>query len=84
MNKDKKYNNIFRQLIIILPITIDIEVLQAFHRTGEFDIYDILLNYLGTILFTFIITRFSLIYKIKKMFYTNNKIKKALNMQHFT
>ncbi len=73
--KNKKYNNIIKQGIFILPIIIGIEVLQASTHIGAFDIDDILLNYLGTILFTFIITRFSMIEKIKKLFYTDFKIK---------
>lgn len=45
----------FKQSIIILPITISIEILQAFTHTGAFDIDDIILNYLGTIIFTFLL-----------------------------
>ena len=75
MIKDKKYKNIFKQLFIILPIIIFIEIFQAFTHVGSFDIDDILLNYFGTIIFTFIITRFSIIDKIKKAFYTDYKIK---------
>ena len=75
MIKNKKYNNILNQTIITLPIIILIEILQAFTHTGSFDIDDIILNYLGTILFTFIITRFNLIDKIKKLFYTDFKLK---------
>ncbi|MBQ8472988.1 MAG: VanZ family protein [Bacilli bacterium] len=74
MIKNNKYKNLFRQLVIILPIIVSIELLQAFTHTGAFDIDDILLNYLGTIIFTFIITRFSIIDKIKKIFYTDYKI----------
>ncbi len=83
MIKDKKYNNIFRQLIIILPIIISIEVLQAFTHTGSFDIDDILLNYLGTVVFTFLITRFSLIDKIRKIFYTEYNIKENIKYPAF-
>lgn len=82
MIKSKKYNNVLRQTIIILPITISIEILQAYTHTGVFDIDDILLNYLGTIVFTFLITRFSIIDKIRKLFYIdfniNRKIKYIL------
>ncbi len=74
MLKNKKYNNIFKQSIIIVPIVITIEILQASTHTGIFDIDDILLNYLGTIIFTFIITRFNIIEKIRKLFYTDYKI----------
>ncbi len=74
MIKNKKYNNIIKQGIIILPIIIAIEILQASTHIGAFDIDDILLNYLGTILFTFLITRFSIIERIKKLFFTDFKI----------
>lgn len=60
MIKDEKYNNILRQTLITLPTILIIEFLQAFTHTGTFDIDDILLNYIGTLLFTFIITRFSI------------------------
>lgn len=82
MVRNDKYKNIFRQLVIILPVIILIEVLQAFTHTGSFDIDDIILNYFGTVVFTFIITRFNLIDYIKIVFYTdfklNNNIKKIL------
>lgn len=74
MIKNKKYNNILRQTLITLPIIIFIEILQTFTHTGTFDVDDIILNYLGTIIFTFIITRFNLIAKIKKLFYTDYKL----------
>ena len=75
MIKDKKYNNVLRQLLIILPIVITIELLQAFTHTGSFDVDDIILNYFGTVIFTFLITRFHLIDKIRKFFYTDYKLK---------
>ena len=75
MIKNKKYNNIFRQTLITLPLIIAIEILQAYTHVGVFDIDDILLNYLGTIIFTFLITRFKIINKIKKPFYTDYNIK---------
>lgn len=78
MIKDKKYKNIFKQLIIILPTIIGVELLQAYTHTGVFDIDDIILNYLSTVIFTFIITRFSVIDKIKKLFYTDYKIKDSI------
>lgn len=82
MIKNKKYNNILRQTPITLTLIIFIEILQTYTHTGTFDIDDIILNYLGTIIFTFIITRFNLIEKIKKLFYTdykfNEKIKNYL------
>lgn len=74
MIKNNKYNNIFRQTLITLPIIIFIEILQTFTHTGTCDVDDIILNYLGTIIFTFIITRFNLIAKIKKLFYTDYKL----------
>ena len=74
MIKNKKYNNILKQTTITLPIIIFIEILQAFTHTGVFDIDDIILNYLGTVIFTFIITRFNIIDKIKELFYTDYKL----------
>lgn len=74
MLKSEKYNNVFRQFIIVVPAIISIEVIQAFTHTGIFDIDDIILNYFFTIIFTFIITRFSLMTKIKNLFYTDYKI----------
>lgn len=78
MIKNKKYNNILRQTPITLPLIIFIEILQTYTHTGTFDIDDIILNYLGTIIFTFIITRFNLIEKIKKLFYTDYKFNEKL------
>ena len=83
MIKDKKYNNVLRQLLIILPIVIAIELLQAFTHTGSFDIDDIILNYFGTVIFTFLITRFHLIDKIRKFFYTDYKLKDKLKNTMF-
>lgn len=78
MIKNKKYNNILRQTPITLPLIIFIEILQTYTHTGTFDIDDIILNYLGTIIFTFIITRFNLIEKIKELFYTDYKFNEKL------
>ena len=79
MIRNKKFNNIFKQAFIVLPIIIFIEILQAYTHTGTFDIDDILLNYMGTLIFTFLITRFNIIDKIRDLFYTdfrlNNKVK---------
>lgn len=82
MIKDKKYNNVLRQSLIILPTILIIEVFQASTHTGAFDVDDIILNYGGTIIFTFIITRFHIIDIIRKLFNTdfklNNKTKNIL------
>lgn len=75
MLKNKKFDNVLKQYLIILPVTVVIELLQAFTHTGAFDIDDILLNYIGTIFFTFIITRFNIMDKIRKIFYTDFKLK---------
>lgn len=69
-----KYKNIFKQSIIIIPIIIGIELLQTFTQTGVFDIDDLILNLLGVFIFTFIITRFNLIDKIRKVFFTDFKL----------
>lgn len=78
MLKDKKYNNILRQSIFILPLIILIEVLQGFTHAGVFDVDDIILNYLGTVIFTFLITRFDLIGKVRRFFYTDFGFKSSL------
>ncbi len=78
MLKNLKYKNIFKQSIITLPVIIGIEVLQAFTHTGSFDIDDIILNYLGTLIFTFLITRFKLIDKIRKLFFTDFNLSEKL------
>ena len=79
MIKNTKYKNIIKQSLITIPIIICIEVLQSFTHTGSFDIDDIILNYLGTLIFTFLITRFKFIDKIRSLFFTdyhlNSKLK---------
>ena len=76
MIKDKKYNNILKQLLIIIPIVLLIEVIQEVTWSGSFEVDDIILNLSGVIVFTFIITRFDIINKIRNVFYKsfNNKI----------
>lgn len=69
MIRNKKSNNIFWQSLITLPMILIIEVLQASTHTGAFDIDDIILNYFGTVVFTFIITRFGIIDKIRNLFF---------------
>ena len=75
MIRSEKFNNIFRQALIIIPTILFIELFQGYSHSGAFDVDDIILNYLGTVLFTFIITRFDLIGKIRKLFYTDFNIK---------
>lgn len=84
MIKNKKYKNILWQSIIVLPVIFGIEIFQAATNTGVFDIDDILLNYLSTVIFTFLITRFSLIDKIKKILFTNFNINKNISYVTFT
>lgn len=69
MVKNKKYNNVLRQLLIIIPIVILTELLQQITSVGSFDVDDIILNVFGVMLFTFIITRFGIMDKIRKLFY---------------
>jgi glycopeptide antibiotics resistance protein len=78
MIKDKKFNNVIKQSIIILPVILIIELLQASTHTGAFDVDDIILNYAGTVVFTFLITRFHLIDKIRNIFYTDFKLKSKI------
>ena len=75
MIKNKKYNNVLKQSIIILPIIISIELLQGFTHIGSFDIDDIFLNYIGILIFTFLITRYNFIDKIRYLFYNDYKLK---------
>ncbi len=74
MVKNKKYNNVLWQTIIVFPLIILIEVLQGVTHTGVFDIDDIILNFLGVIVFTFLMTRFNIINKIRTLFYTDFKL----------
>ena len=52
--KDNKYKNILRQTVIILPSILMTETLQMITNVGVFDIDDIILNYLGILLFVII------------------------------
>lgn len=70
-----KYKKILKQTIIILPIIILVEVLQAFTYTGTFDVDDIILNYIGTIIFIILLEKTKLIDKIKPLFYKDFKLK---------
>lgn len=70
-----KYKNILKQTIIILPTIILIEVLQAFTYTGTFDVDDIILNYIGTIIFILLLGKTKIINKIKPLFYKDFKLK---------
>lgn len=83
MVKNKKYNSIFKQIKIILPIIICIEFLQLYSDTGVSDIDDIILNLGGVIIFTFLITRFHLIDKIRKLFYSDLKLNKYVKYSLF-
>ena len=75
MIKNERFKNMLWQSAIVLPITIAIEWLQALSHTGAFDVDDIILNYFGTLVFTFIITRFHTIDKIRKVFNTDFGLK---------
>lgn len=70
-----KYKSILKQTIIILPTIIIIEVLQAATYTGTFDIDDIILNYLGAVIFIILLGKTKLITKIKPLFYKDFKLK---------
>ncbi len=83
MIKDKKYNNVLNQTIIILPIIIGIELLQGFTHVGTCDIDDVILNYFGTVVFTFLITRFKIIDRIRNIFYSDYKLKKNIKNSLF-
>lgn len=83
MIRTKKFDNVFIQSVIDLPIIIFIEILQAFTHTGTFDVDDIFLNYIGTIIFTFLITRFDIIGKIRNLFYTDFKLNNTMKLTIF-
>ena len=83
MIRTKKFDNVFIQSVINLPIIIFIEILQAFSHTGTFDVDDIFLNYIGTIIFTFLITRFDIIGKIRNLFYTDYKLNNTMKLTIF-
>ncbi len=72
---NKKNENIFRQSLIIIPTILFIELFQDYSHTGAFDIDDIILNYFGVLIFTFLITRFHIIDKIRHLFNTDYNIK---------
>lgn len=83
MIKNKKYNNILNQIKIILPIILCIEFLQLYSDTGVFDIDDIILNLSGVIIFTFIITCFHSIDRIRNLFYKDLNLNKYIKYSLF-
>ena len=76
--KDKKYNNYLKQMKIIFPTILIIEITQLFTRVGTFDVDDIILNNLGVIIFLYLINKFKLIDKITIVFNKSYKIKYIL------
>ena len=74
MLKDKKYINVIKQTFIIIPTILFIEIFQVYTNTGVFDVDDILLNYLGVLIFVFLITKMNLIDKIRNLFYTDYRL----------
>ena len=81
--KDNKYKNILRQTLIILPSILMTETLQMITNVGVFDIDDIILNYLGVLLFVIIMNIVNTD-KIRKLFNTDfhlkSKTKKVLDI----
>ena len=80
--KDNKYKNILRQTVIILPSILMTETLQMITNVGVFDIDDIILNYLGVLLFVIImnIVNVDKIYKqFNTDFHLKSKTKKVLD-----
>lgn len=72
--KDNKYKNILRQTLIILPSILMTETLQMITNVGVFDIDDIILNYLGVLLFVIIMNIVN-VDKIYKQFNTDFHLK---------
>lgn len=73
MIKNKKYNNILRQLVVLLPLIVGIEIFQEITSVGSFEVDDMILNIFGALVFTFLITRFNFIDKIRHWFYSSWK-----------
>lgn len=72
--KDNKYKNILRQTLIVLPSILMTELLQMITSVGVFDIDDIILNYLGVLLFIIIMNIVN-IDKIRKLFNSDFHLK---------
>lgn len=81
--KDNKYKNILRQTLIVLPSILMTELLQMITSVGVFDIDDIILNYLGVLLFIIIMNIVN-IDKIRKLFnsdfHLKSKTKRVLDV----
>ena len=81
--EDSKYKNILRQTLIILPSILITELLQMITSVGVFDIDDIILNYLGVLLFIIIMNIVN-IDKIRKLFnsdfHLKSKTKRVLDV----
>lgn len=81
--KDNRYKNILRQTVIILPSILMTETLQMITNVGVFDIDDIILNYLGVLLFVIIMNILNTD-KVRKLFNTDfhlkSKPKKVLDV----
>lgn len=74
MIKSDKNINIKQQLLKISLTVLVIEVLQFIIDCGVFDIDDFILNIGGSILLYLLLSKTKLIYKIKKLFYTDFKL----------
>ena len=81
--KNEKNTSFLRQTLITLPIILIIEITQAITHTGTFDIDDIILNYIGIIIFT-LIGKFIPVTKIKKLFISDFNLKESLKYLMFT
>ncbi len=85
--KDKKYNNILNQIMVLLPLAFFIEVIQLIFKVGRFDCDDIILNVGGGIIFVYLIKKLKLSDKIRNLFYTDfnlsYKVKKNLYLLSF-
>lgn len=72
--KDNKYKNILKQTLIVFPSILMTELLQMITNVGVFDIDDIILNYLGVLLFIIIMNIVN-IDKIRKLFNSDFHLK---------
>lgn len=76
--KDDKYKKIKNQFLSLSIIVVIIEFLQLILSTGSFDVDDYILNVGGGLLFFIFISKFKLIDRIKKLFYTDFNLKTTL------
>ena len=84
MLKNQKHEKIWRQILVILPTILLIEIIEEISGNGSFDFDDIILNFSGAIIFAIILAKTKLINYIKKIFYSDLKISKFIKYPIYT